>query len=199
MIATCPVCKTGSLAEHTPEPNLRASQCSKCTGVWIGALHYEEWLKQHGENLPEKAPEAGIALTSGEKPGAKFCPECNFVLMKYKIGHDIGFSLNRCGQCAGIWFDQNEWEIMKSRNLHDDVHLVFSQGWQAAIRGDDHQAAMDEIWREQIGPSDFTEIRRIKAWLSKHPKQAELYAYLMSGREDKEKSERSPAGSTTSR
>jgi Zn-finger nucleic acid-binding protein len=179
MITTCPVCKESTLSNHELEPNLYSSQCRKCNGYWISADQYDKWMKLHGENLPEKPPEEGLNLLSGETTGARFCPECKYILIKYRVGHQVGFSLNRCGHCGGIWFDQNEWEIMKSRNLHDDVHLVFSEPWQSAIREEEHKAAMDDIWREQLGETDLSEIRRIKTWLDKHPKSGELRAYLL--------------------
>jgi len=194
MITTCPVCKESTLSNHELEPNLNSSQCSKCKGVWISADHYDQWMKLHGENLPEKPPEEGLNLLSGETIGAKFCPECKYILMKYRVGHQVGFSLNRCGHCGGIWFDKNEWEIMKSRNLHDDVHLVFSEPWQSAIRAEEHEAAMDEIWRQQLGDTDLSEIRRIKTWLDKHPKSAELRAFLLDSKQEKKS-----AGSISSR
>ena len=103
MITTCPVCKESSLTCRELEANLHSSQCSKCNGVWIGASQYEQWLLVHGENLPEKPPEEGISLVSGEMSGARFCPECKYILMKYAVGHQLGFSLNRCGHCGGIW------------------------------------------------------------------------------------------------
>lgn len=197
MVAKCPVCPAGTLSDHAPEPKLSAKKCNECTGIWIGALNYEGWLKEHGDTLPEKAPDATLTIQSGEKPGAKFCPECKYILMKYKVGHDIEFTLNRCGQCAGVWFDKNEWDILKARNLHDEVHLIFSQPWQAAIRAEEHEAAMEKIWRDQIGPSDLSEIRRIKNWLAKHPKSAELYAFLLAGRSEKP-TERATVGAATS-
>jgi len=177
----CPVCKESKLSNLELEQNLQSSQCAKCNGIWISADQYDFWLKLHGENLPEKPPE-GPSLQSGETSAAKFCPECKYILMKYRIGHQVGFSLNRCGQCGGIWFDKNEWQIMKSRNLHDDVHLIFSQAWQSAIRADEHKAAMDAMWREQLGDADLAEIAKIKDWLDGHPKSAQLHAYLLSGR-----------------
>jgi len=187
-MTTCPVCKEDTLSYCELEANLQCSQCSKCGGVWISAWQYEQWLQLHGENLPERPPEEGVSLVSGEMPGAKFCPECKFILMKYKVGHKVGISLNRCGHCGGIWFDKNEWEILRSRNLHDDVHLVFSQAWQSAVRAEEHKAAMDEIWRNELSDADLNEIRRIKSWLENHPKSAELYAYLISGRQGGSKS-----------
>jgi Zn-finger nucleic acid-binding protein len=176
---TCPVCQEGTLSHCELESNLYANSCSKCGGVWISASQYEQWLQVHGENLPEKPPEQGVNLESEEKPGAKFCPECKYILMKYKVGHGVSFSLNRCAHCGGIWFDKNEWQIMKSRNLHDDVHLVFSQAWQSAVRLEEHKSAMEHILAEQLGDADLQEIRRIRNWLQSHPKSAELYAYLI--------------------
>ena len=188
MIAICPVCVENTLYFRELEANLHSSQCSKCNGVFISAYQYEEWLRLHGENLPEKPPDEGVKLVSGETPGAKFCPECKCMLMKYKVGHNLGFSLNRCGHCGGVWFDRNEWEILKSRNLHDDVHLMFSQAWQSAVRREESNAAMDEILRKQLGDADLAEIRRIKSWLQTHPRSAELYAYLVSDSDHANKS-----------
>ena len=190
MKTTCPGCKEEGLSQHELEANLHSSRCGKCSGVWVSSNQYQQWLKTHGANLPEKSPEAGINLVSGETHGAKFCPECKYILMKYKVGHDVHFSLNRCGHCGGVWFDKNEWEIMKSRNLNDDVHLVFSQPWQTSVREEEHKSAINEILRKQIGDEDLKEIERIKTWLQSHPKSAELYAYLLSGKE---------AGSSSSR
>jgi Zn-finger nucleic acid-binding protein len=193
MTTTCPVCNENTLSFCQLEANLSSSQCSKCGGVWISASQYEQWLKLHGENLAEKSPEEGVNLVSEETPKAKFCPDCKYILIKYKVGHDVGFSLNRCDHCGGIWFDKNEWQIMKSRNLHDDVHRVFSQAWQSVVRAEEHKAAMNEILRNQLGEADLNEIRRIKTWLQTHPKSAELYAYLLSDKDNSNKS-RSVAG-----
>lgn len=190
MITTCPVCKEEGLSQHELEQNLHPSRCGKCNGVWVSSLQYEQWLKHHGANLPEKAPDAGVSLETSEAHGAKFCPECKYILLKYKVGHNVGFSLNRCGHCGGVWFDKNEWEIMKSRNLNDDVHYVFSEAWQSAVRAEEHKTAIDDILRKQIGDADLKEIQRIKSWLQSHPKSNELYAYLLSRREASSKSSR---------
>jgi Zn-finger nucleic acid-binding protein len=179
MMKTCPISKRETLTPEMLEEFLRCSRCSDCGGVWIAALDYQEWLRHHGENLPEKPMEQGMNLVSGETHGPRYCPDCNWILMKYKVGHSINFSLNRCAHCGGMWFDQNEWDILKARNLHDDVHLVFSQQWQALVREEEHIAAVEACWRNQFGEADFKEIQRIKHWLQTHPKSAELYAYLL--------------------
>lgn len=184
MTSQCPVC-SDALGNREIDTDLFASSCDKCGGMWLGAMQYENWRQKQAKGLDEKPADQSVQLTSGETPGARFCPQCKYVLMKYKVGHQTGFSLNRCGNCAGIWFDKNEWEILKSRNLHERVHMVFSQAWQSAVRAEQHRNAMDEFWRNELGDKDLTEIRRIKDWLAKHPKSAELYAYLLADREEK--------------
>lgn len=179
MPKTCPVCKEDTLSVKELEPKLFSSRCSKCDGVFISAEQYGQWLHLHGENLPEKPSEESMKIAPAESFGAKFCPECKFMLMKYKVGHKLSFAINRCSHCGGMWFDKNEWEVLKSRNLHDDIHFVFSHAWQSAVRAEEHQTAMDEILRREIGDADLEEIRRIRAWLHAHPRSAELYAYLL--------------------
>jgi hypothetical protein len=81
-----------------------------------------------------------------------------------------------------MWLDKNEWESLKSRNLHDDINLMFSDNWQTKVRAEEHEKALDEIIRGQLGASDYEEIRRIKSWIHQHPKSNELYAYLLRSR-----------------
>jgi Zn-finger nucleic acid-binding protein len=179
MKSTCPVCKQSTLSARQLENGLACEQCSECKGVWVGAGQYEPWLAVQAKDLPEKPPEEGLKLVSGEKPGGKFCPVCKYLMMKYRFGHEIDFCLNRCMHCGGMWFDSNEWEILASRNLADKAHLVFTASWQAAVRAEEHQAAMEDTFKEIFGEEDLKEIKRIKNWLDKHPKSPELYAYLM--------------------
>lgn len=179
MITTCPVCKSETLSNNEQEPGLLCNKCGECGGVFISAEQYNQWLRAHGANLPEKPAQEQVELVSGETVGAKFCPQCRFMLMKYKVGHNVNFSLNRCGHCGGMWFDKNEWEILKSRNLHDDVHMVFSHSWQSKVRDDERVAFLDAALRKELGEEDFNEVRRIKGWMDSHPKSAQLFAFLM--------------------
>lgn len=181
MQTMCPICPQTVLSAHQLDESLLGSNCDKCGGTWVSPDQYDDWLSQHGDNLPEKPPDEQIDLMSGEKPGARFCPACKFVMLKYKVGHDIEFSLNRCGHCGGFWFDKNEWEILKSRNLHDDITMIFSQPWQAQIRKEEHQKAIEQLWKERLGEADYNEAKRIKEWLEKSSKSQDLYAYLFAG------------------
>jgi Zn-finger nucleic acid-binding protein len=100
------------------------------------------------------------------------------------VGHGVSFHLDRCGRCGGIWFDRNEWEILEANGLHDDVHLVFSEAWQAAVRQSDQQQVEEDRLRVLLGDESLARIQQIKQWLDGHPKKSQLYAYLLHRRLD---------------
>jgi Zn-finger nucleic acid-binding protein len=178
----CPIDKETELSPHEPEPDLTAHKCKTCEGMWVTSDSYHSWTAKQPGNLPEKAADPDFNLSSDESLGMKMCPVCSFFLVRYRVGKGLDFSLNRCGQCAGIWFDKNEWEILKSRNLHDDVHFIFSHNWQAQIREEEHMQAMNKMWLDQFGAADLAEIQRIQKWLDGHEKSEQLYAYLMASK-----------------
>jgi Zn-finger nucleic acid-binding protein len=176
---SCPVCKSPCLENHQLETGLQSSKCKQCSGVWIAAESYESWLASKPPIAEVKAPNEDISLSSGETPGIKFCPSCQYILRAYKIGRSLDFSVSRCNRCGGVWFDRNEWDILRARKMHADVHLIFSDSWQNSIKEEDHAASMESIWSHQFGAADFAEIKRIRNWIESHPKKAEIYAYLM--------------------
>lgn len=175
----CPSCKTADMESHDLEEGLISKHCLACDGHWLPSFQYWLWLQQHGDNLPERPAAEGAALTVTESEQAKTCPECGHILTHHRVGHGLDFSLDRCGHCGGVWFDKNEWEILKSRNLHDDVHFVFSQVWQSEVAKQERAKMREQRLLAHFGTQDLAEIRRIKAWLDGHPRKNELYAFLL--------------------
>jgi Zn-finger nucleic acid-binding protein len=174
----CPVCKTTTLEPAALETNLSAFTCGKCDGHWISGKEYWSWHDVHGPNLPERIPAVDEAEAE-DTTGPKLCPEDGHFLRSYKIGHDLPFSLDHCNSCYGIWFDHNEWEVLRQRNLHDDIHFIFSEAYQAGIYKEEHASARRKAMIERFGEQDFAEIVRIKRWIDGHPKRRELLAYLL--------------------
>jgi Zn-finger nucleic acid-binding protein len=174
----CPVCDKGTLHSlESKEPPQRLV-CGKCGGQWIKSYQYWKWLKAYGENLPEKPPEEGLDLPVTDSKKAKLCPECGHFLTRNKVGHGIDFHIDRCQTCGGIWFDKNEWEILKSRNLHDDVHFIFSAAWQNRIRQEEQQELYEERVETLLGPQDYERVRAFKSWAAEHSKRNTIMAYL---------------------
>src|SRR4051812_41306854 len=97
----CAVCRTDTLQPTTLATNLRAYACATCEGVWITAADYWAWRDQQGADLPER-PAPDPTPLPPEPSQAKVCPTCGHLLMPYRIGHDIPFTLDHCGHCNGV-------------------------------------------------------------------------------------------------
>lgn len=186
----CPVCKTVSLEAAEVDRQLPTHACSSCGGQWVKVEEYLKWLDLHGPNLPEKSPDQAVNLPVNDSKPGKLCPACGAFLIRHLVGHGVSFHLDRCGRCGGFWLDRNEWEILKSRNLHDDVHYIFSEVWQSQARHQEQRAQyegavvkiLDDKLRQVCGDGDLTRLKEIKAWLDGDPHSQDLYAYLASTR-----------------
>ena len=174
----CPVCKKVRLSDKELETHLKANQCSGCGGRWVASWQYWKWKEQYGGHLPNRPVAGADDLSVEDSTAAKLCPECRHFLRRYPVGEDLDFSLDRCGNCGGTWFDKNEWEVLKSRGLHENVHQVFSEIWQHRLRNADHQTRMDNMYKEKFGPGDYEKIKEIKEWITGHACEAELKAFL---------------------
>lgn len=175
----CPVCKSESLETTEIEPNLFAEVCTNCRGKWISNHNYEQWLKHHGDILPEIPGDGG----GGEMlvPAfqlARLCPRDGRILIKYVVGRGIPFRIDRCGTCAGIWLDDREWEILKSRNLHDELNRVFTDHWQEEVQREEMRRHLESIYREKFGTDNYMRIKDFKSWIDQHEKRSEILAYL---------------------
>jgi Zn-finger nucleic acid-binding protein len=173
----CPACNTVDLTLVYLESNLPSHHCTGCEGHWVSSSEYETWLKRHGETLPEK-PFQGTPLHVPDHGKAKLCPECGRILIKYGVWHGLNFTLEQCGHCHGVWFDKNEWESLKQRNLHDEVHKVFTASWQTQARKEERKWNLERIYLNRFGSKDYMEIKRIREWICLHPRRQELLAFL---------------------
>lgn len=174
----CPVCKTPVLESLDPDEVPQRLVCGRCGGQWIKAFQYWKWLKAHGENLPEKPPEEGKSLPVSDSIAAKLCPECGRFLCRSKVGHGVVFHIDRCTSCGGIWFDKNEWEILESRNLHDDVHFIFSTAWQHSIVKEEQRRSYEQRVETILGREAFDRVKDFKSWANNHPRHHTIKAFL---------------------
>jgi Zn-finger nucleic acid-binding protein len=172
----CPVCKTHKLNSVELDSKLSAFACDSCGGNWINSSKYWGWLEQHGPSLPEKPAEA-TTINVSDQQHAKLCPECRRIMLRYKVGHGLGFYVEQCSACNGVWLDTNEWEALKSRNLHDDINLIFTAPWQSEARKEEAREHLDAIYAKQF-KQDYEEIRRIRRWLDGHPDRERIINFL---------------------
>lgn len=173
----CPVCHTAILTPTHLEDALKAQQCRHCDGHWLSADDYWRWFQQHGPTLLEKAPD-GPTLELAEPMRVTFCLDCGDLMLKYRVGHGVAFHLDRCSRCGGIWFDQNEWTALEQRNLHDEMHFIFSDSWQRKNRQDQLRQVAKDAFRSALGEENFKKSLTVKAWLDPHP-QADVILSLL--------------------
>ncbi|MEP6920355.1 MAG: zf-TFIIB domain-containing protein [bacterium] len=176
-IMKCPVCKTPELQMMDVEDGLTFYNCPQCCGNWVKGAEYWKWLEQHGPNLPERSAADSKLLLA--EPGFHIdCPECRFRMVKYLVGHGLSFTLDHCEGCKGVWFDRNEWEALKERNLHDDLHSMLTSFWQNAAHKEARKKRLEQIYIARFGPDDFAEIARVRAWLEARANKQHLIAFL---------------------
>jgi Zn-finger nucleic acid-binding protein len=167
------------LLPTTLEKGLPVNQCSHCNGIWISANQYLAWVKAGG---PKGVKSAGTKSTLPvlDTEDVKICPECNCLMARYKVWPDISFRLDFCGQCNGVWFDRNEWEILVERGLHGMVNMFFSRPWQKRIRDVETRKVLDDVYQKKFGTENYARIKEIRAWLEKNPQRHRLLAFLNS-------------------
>ena len=173
----CPVCKSSALISVDLESGLPAWKCSDCGGHWIRGVEYWKWLDEHGPNLPERV-DTDSPLSIADSGKYIDCPDCRFRMVKYLVGRGLGFTLDHCEGCRSTWLDRNEWETLKRRNLHDDLHSMLTSFWQAAARKEERKKSLEQIYTNRFGAEDYAELKRMRAWLDAHQNKQELLAYL---------------------
>jgi Zn-finger nucleic acid-binding protein len=174
----CLVCENVKLEKKTLCDELDGFVCDKCSGVWIQAKAYWRWLKSHGSILPEKPLSEGIDLDVEDSKGIKICVDCGHFLTKAKVGHGVLFHIDRCETCGGVWLDGNEWDVLKSRNLHDEIHLVFSPYWQREIREKMREAEYESWVKGKLGIEVYLRAKEFKEWLQAQADINVIRAYL---------------------
>lgn len=175
----CPVCDNQPLTQRDLADGPSALACERCGGSWIQSFNYWRWREGHGTGAALGRPAEECSNSPREHSGPLRCPECRGVLLPYRVGHGLEFSVDRCGHCGGMWLDPYEWESLRGSSLHEHLHLIFSQVWQAHVQLEARNHAEEANLKSLLGERDLTEIRRVKAWLDGHPHRETLYALLI--------------------
>lgn len=191
----CPVCQDTPLNRNSLEEYLAVNSCTSCSGHWISSYDYWHWLEWRinptakSEPDPSGATLDAVMSLSDQLPGtscapdtdnrrAIFCPDCQHLMRKAKVGHGLEFYLDRCSHCGGVWFDEHEWAFLQATGLDSKVHLIFSEPWQAQIRQDEFKKVLQQTYRSNLGNDDYARAIAIKEWINNHPNKGYLLSLL---------------------
>ncbi|MDF3129351.1 zf-TFIIB domain-containing protein [Kiritimatiellaeota bacterium B1221] len=173
----CPTCSSKRTASVSLTDGLTAQKCENCDGQWIPHKNYEAWQKSLTEIQAEK-PFTEVQFEVEDQTGARLCPDCGKILLKYKVGHGLNFFVDYCSACGGIWLDKNEWQALEAQNLHDELHRIFSTAWQKQIREENLAQTMESVFKKRFGEESYSKIKDIREWINEHPQKDQLLAFL---------------------
>ena len=182
----CLVCEGEYLRPKYIDHNLEVFSCSGCSGIWIPAKAYWNWIHSLNTLLPEKPESATLDIPVFDTNVMKICPDCGHFLTKRKVGHGLNFHIDRCQCCGGVWLDKNEWDVLKSRNLHDAIHLIFSQEWQEEILQEEQKRIYESEIEKILGKEDYEILRNFTEKFRYSPRKHVVLAYVQNSLIDKE-------------
>ncbi len=159
------------------ESGLEAYRCMDSGGHYIPSQAYLQWLQQQPARLPHLPEPAAPAELAADSSKALFCPESGTLMSRFKVGHGFAFSIDR-SITGGIWLDGGEWEALRQRNFHDEIHLVFTAPWQKHVRSAQAQATYEETLKSSIGPNLLERLTALRSELMNHPHRNLALSYL---------------------
>ena len=178
----CLVCQDMELKEHEITPGLRVYNCHVCVGIGlilkiilnglIGAAIALQII------LKEKITVRKY-LKVNDSTNPKLCPNCQKILRVYKVANDLTFRLEHCHFCNGIWFDKNEWEVLREKRLHDRVEKIFTNSWQKRLVEEERKEDLEKFYLRKFGAEDYEKIKQVREWLNGKENRSMLITFLM--------------------
>lgn len=105
------------------------------------------------------------------------CPEGHGFLRRLRM-EELGFSLDRCPRCGGVWFDHGEWDRLAEANVVDNLSVLWDPAFRAARRQAKEQKRIDDELRADIGEERFARLRELADWLGEHPQKSRVLAWF---------------------
>jgi len=161
------------------EPGLSAFVCPKSGGHWIPLSSYFTWRELHASATRPLPPGYHPELADDCAQRALICPESGYLLVRYRVGSGLNFCVDRSPKTGGVWLDAGEWEALKSKGLHDELHLIFTAPYQARILSEVADTRLEDRFRARLGAEDYQRVTDFRSWLRKHPKRRDIVAYLL--------------------
>lgn len=172
-----PVSPSTQLVKVELEPHLAAYRCPESGGHFLLATSYWHWLGKNAERLPQLPPSGETLPQEEEMKTTRLCPESGLPMSRYKVGHGFTFTIDR-SPTGALWFDQGEWEALRARNFHDEIHLIFTLPWQSKVRRKAQEENLDQVLRERIGEDAYQRAITFRDWLSTQPDPEPILALL---------------------
>lgn len=155
----CPACITDTLSpialvsDEKDQGGMEVDTCANCSGMWFNANALSQFLESSKlktkfvYDAAQRRNEANFTINTT----ARVCPKCKVDMEDRLFG---GVTLDRCGQCQGLWFDGGELGVVISRyrkGAHGDREIAHELraglGAPDAVEGQDEkkEALLDSV------------------------------------------------------
>lgn len=171
------------VATHQPmereilEKGLVAYHCLESGGIFLPADNYWRWISQQPERLPHLPAPTEVEPTLKDSGKAKICPETGALMQRYQVGHGFDFFIDR-SPTGSIWLDAGEWEALKKRQFHDELHLIFTAPWQSKIQQQELSENQEERLIERLGSDLVDRLTAMRGELANHPDRTLALTFL---------------------
>lgn len=160
------------------EDEMSAYQCPETGGVFLPLESYFRWLSRQ----PDRLPHLPVSKGEGEEMiedlvTVKICPESGQIMQRFKVGHGFSFFLDR-SPSGSIWLDKGEWEALRARQFHDELHLIFTAPWQRKVRDEQSIDVERKLLAGRLGDELLAKIEALRDELSEHEYRTFALAYL---------------------
>lgn len=173
----CPVCRFTELELEDIDVGLSAGVCAHCRGKWISLRSYRVWLEFKEHERVKFGEENKTAAIPRHEP-ARICPRCSRILTKYRIAVESPLNIDRCSLCSGAWLDADDWEVLKTKQLHVALDRIFTDHWQDEISREKTKQTLANIYRRKFGAENFEIVRNFKKWVFDQENSEEILSYL---------------------
>ena len=172
-----PVAGRKTMEREALEEGLPVFRCVETGGIFIPSGTYWNWLHKQPDRLPRLPEPSSEPPIEEESSSIKICPETGTFMVRYKVGHGFDFHIDR-SVSGSIWLDSGEWEALKERQYHDELHLVFAAPWQREILEQELEENEAQRLNERLGPELIEKLDALKNDLDGHPHRMQALAYL---------------------
>lgn len=172
----CPTCKSSTLVAADSPTLPRTSDCPTCHGQWLAFDDHLAWVSaEHTDPTPpQPAPPTSVAPA----PTPRFCPRCQKFMTRYRVSADHPLTLERCGTCAGTWFDHGEFEVACALTPLSKLQHIFNDTHQHRLAHTLKARERDARVARLAGPEALKRVQDFHAWIAAHPAKDTLLAYL---------------------
>lgn len=151
-------------------------RCTTCEGLWVEHLGVPKLLGR-GDEMEPPSPETEEDAAIDRRMG--ICPKGHGLLGRTRVEVDDGFYLDRCGTCAGLWFDKGEWQRLARRELLHRLPDFWTAAWQRRQREERQREDYLDWVGSEIGEELKGKIDELVDLLRVHPHRSAAIAYLV--------------------